>query len=419
MKQLTPEVALGADLQRLVTRLHDPPPEVGVRDHDVLERRLPEALPAGARHQVVLIGDLGSGGLRRHVQARGSSRDEVGEDGIVGQDLACPQGEQEPFDLAILVEEALDLRQGLAPRLGDAPVGEQKPARNARQDEGQRQRRHQNPFPQPALSQHRLRSVHASLLSELRRQLGGRRMAGGRVLAQAAEDQLLQRPRQVAPELSERRGIGGQHRGLHGRRRTAGERPRPRQHLVEDGAQREQIGPDVDGAACGLLRRHVGGSPQDSPRSGEERRGELRRGGGRPARLAQLGESEVEDLRPAVGGDHDVGGLEIAMDHAAVVRRRDAFHQPAGQLVELRQLQPRLRDRLVEPPALHQLHGQEVDRGGSLGRSDLGGRHRILGLLDRVDGDDVGVVERGDRLRLAPEPLTALGVGRDLRGKNL
>ena len=55
--------------------------------------------------------------------------------------------------------------------------------------------------------------------------------------------------------------------------------------------------------------------------------------------------------------------------------------------------QPALGDEPVERLALDELHGQEVD---------------AVGFLDRVDGDDAGVVERGERLRLALEALEPL-----------
>jgi hypothetical protein len=49
----------------------------------------------------------------------------------------------------------------------------------------------------------------------------------------------------------------------------------------------------------------------------------------------------------------------------------------------------------VERAAVHQLHRQEV---------------LIPGLLDRMDGDDAGMVEGRDGLGLAGEALTAFGV---------
>jgi len=42
--------------------------------------------------------------------------------------------------------------------------------------------------------------------------------------------------------------------------------------------------------------------------------------GDQKCRRPGLGETEVEDLYPAVGGDLDVGGLEVVVDDSLVVR---------------------------------------------------------------------------------------------------
>ena len=75
-----------------------------------------------------------------------------------------------------------------------------------------------------------------------------------------------------------------------------------------------------------------------------------------------------------------------------------------GDLDDALDRQAALGNQAVERLALHQLHRQEVD---------------ALGLLDRVDGDDVGVIERGERLRLALEAREALRVARHVGGQDL
>ena len=68
---------------------------------------------------------------------------------------------------------------------------------------------------------------------------------------------------------------------------------------------------------------------------------------------------------------------------------RHGNRQQLGQLESARGNQP------VERCALDQLHGEE--------------RHAV-DFLDRVDGDDVGVVQRGDRAGFAREPAAVFGV---------
>ena len=58
-----------------------------------------------------------------------------------------------------------------------------------------------------------------------------------------------------------------------------------------------------------------------------------------------------------------------------------------------------LGDVLIQGPAFDELHGQESD---------------ILILFDGIDGDDVGVVERGKNLGLTPKPLEPLGIPRQI-----
>jgi hypothetical protein len=63
-----------------------------------------------------------------------------------------------------------------------------------------------------------------------------------------------------------------------------------------------------------------------------------------------------------------------------------------------------LRDQPQERLALHVSHGEEA---------------QPVGLFDGVDRDDVRVVERGERPRLALEPLQTLGALGELSWKQL
>lgn len=86
------------------------------------------------------------------------------------------------------------------------------------------------------------------------------------------------------------------------------------------------------------------------------------------------------------------------MDDAALVGGADGVGQRDGQLEQARERHAVLGNQLRQRLPLDELHGEEV---------------HVAGLLDRVDGDDVGVVERGDGLGLALEALAALAVGAD------
>ncbi len=155
--------------------------------------------------------------------------------------------------------------------------------------------------------------------------------------------------------------------------RLALERRPPRQHLVKDGAQRVDVGegPDLPGAAAGLLRCHVAGRADQVARL-------------RPAgRVVQvLGQAEVGDLGRAVGGEQDVGRLQIPVDDTALVGAMDRAGQkgrsPGGVPGRLRTAV----ETLGQAVAGHELHREE---GSALPGADL------------VDLDNVGVLEPGDQ----------------------
>src|SRR5206468_12628981 len=63
-----------------------------------------------------------------------------------------------------------------------------------------------------------------------------------------------------------------------------------------------------------------------------------------------------------------------------------------------------LRIQVGERLSLNQFHREEV---------------RTVRLFDRVDGNDAWMIERGNRLRLAPEPGNALGIAGEAFGKYL
>ena len=93
---------------------------------------------------------------------------------------------------------------------------------------------------------------------------------------------------------------------------------RPRQHLAEDDAPRVDVGAAIDGLAEQLLGCHVGGRA-------EHRSGTRQSRGFRPF---DLRDAEIDDLHAAVRLDQHVLRLQVAMDHAGIVRRR----QRAGDL---------------------------------------------------------------------------------------
>ena len=171
---------------------------------------------------------------------------------------------------------------------------------------------------------------------------------------------------------------------------------RPGQHLVEDAAERPDVGPPVHHLTRGLLRRHVGRGAQHDTHLG------LRRGHGRrfcgvcgPADPT-LGETEVQHLDDAVRANLHVARLEVTMDDAALVRvieRINDLSRDGRRLVELQR--PR-SDLLCQRRPFHELHDEVV-------------------VTDVVQRADVGMIERGDDPCFAGETL-AESFRRDLDG---
>ena len=109
-----------------------------------------------------------------------------------------------------------------------------------------------------------------------------------------------------------------------------------------------------------------------------------------------LGQSEVGDVGLALAIEEDVRGLQVAVEDASLVRVMDG----AGDIGQ----QPRGRagvggefgQAIGEATAVDQLHAEiaVVAVGAHL-----------------MDGDDIGVVERGDGLGLEPEPPAVVVAG--------
>jgi hypothetical protein len=206
-----------------------------------------------------------------------------------------------------------------------------------------------------------------------------------RGLFQTFQTDGVQVARQARLEAARRHGrvVAHLEEGVDGgrplERRPAG------QQGVENGAQGVDVGGGAGVPAGGRLGRHVLGSAQDLAGARLVVRA-----------LEEPGQAEVRDLQPAGGGAEDVGGLEVAVDDAALVGR---LHRP----------------------------GQGLDPGGGL-EGGLGPAGGVVGqgaavevlegeigltlvLADLVDGDDIGVLQAGDGLRLRLEAGAADGLG--------
>ena len=124
--------------------------------------------------------------------------------------------------------------------------------------------------------------------------------------------------------------------------------------------------------ALGLLRRHVG------------------RGARYQAPLAvakALGDAEVHDHHPARSGDHDVLGLDVAMDEACIVDGFETGQELRGDLSCLVEVQRRpFLENLLQRRAVDVLHRHqlltvellEIEDPADVGRDHLARRADLL-----------------------------------------
>ena len=144
--------------------------------------------------------------------------------------------------------------------------------------------------------------------------------------------------------------------------------------------------------AAQLLGAHVGNGADHLAGLGQTRRAIA-------AGAEHAGDAEVHDLRAAFRVDHDVCRLQVAVDHAALVRMLHAVanldHQ-AHARVGVERARIGIGQQVA---AAHQLHRQERNAGAMVA-VDPGGKHVR----------DVRVVEQGERLAFQLEATQCPGI---------
>ena len=259
----------------------------------------------------------------------------------------------------------------------------------------------------------RARAAAAVSRARRLRQLALELPARVRGVAQAPLGVLLEAAlEQVVDALRRRRrqrlplGLAGEDGGERVGGRRAAERPPAGEHLEEDAAEAPDVGAAVQRPPPRLLRAHVLGRAEDHARLGGvgSQPGRGLGGVGVAERRLRLGEPEVEHLDLASRRHLDVGGLEVAVHDAALVRGGEGVGDLPRHLQGLEQRQRAALQALLQRLPGHQLEDDVALLGGALGA---------------VDGGDPRVVEGGEQARLALEARDAAAVAGQPRRQHL
>ncbi len=195
-------------------------------------------------------------------------------------------------------------------------------------------------------------------------------------------------------------------------RRFAAKGQHAGRHFVEDRTEGKEVGARVDRLAAHLLGRHVGDGTDGGAGAGEllfghGGRGVVTRHCGASDAAAFRGllrQAEIENLCVVVGGDENIGRLDIAMDDALGVRRFEPFGDFDAQIEQ--QIE---RERLPTDPVLERLAFEALHRQERL----------AFVFADFVDRADIGMVERRSGLRFALEAFESAPVAGHVFGEEL
>ena len=173
------------------------------------------------------------------------------------------------------------------------------------------------------------------------------------------------------------------------------ERAASGEHLVEDAAQREDVGAMIAALPANLLGRHVTDRAEHDARFGRGRnRGRVRR---RERVRGLPRQTEIEDLDRAVAADEHVVRLQIAMRDMLVMRGRQAAGYLGGDGDRLPRRQPG-GEPGTHRLTLEQLHDRIAD---------------AVAPADVVKGQDVWMGQHRDRSRFALEAGERFGIRGD------
>ena len=214
---------------------------------------------------------------------------------------------------------------------------------------------------------------------ECRRQVEAALLPVGRILLHRRGDHHLEVLGHVAAQRMDRRRRGIDDLVQEFGEAAGAERPRAGQQLVHDGAERIQVRGAGEIQALHLLGRHVAGRTGDALDA-------------RDVGVGHQGDAKIDDAHVAVLREHDVRGLDVAVNHATrvrVVQRLGALEHQLDDVVDAQQ---------VVGAAV----GGQGARAVHVLGDDVAVPILFTGVVDR---QDVRVVQHAHHVRLGQEHL--------------
>ena len=120
--------------------------------------------------------------------------------------------------------------------------------------------------------------------------------------------------------------------------------------------------------------------------------------------VRHLGQAKVENFGGSAPGHKDVRRLDVAVHNALGVRRIERLGDVNPNRKQLFDLQGPIADEVFQGLAFQVLHDDEG---------------LVAVFPNVVDGADIGMIQGGRRLSLAPEAAESCGIARDIFRKEL
>ena len=171
-------------------------------------------------------------------------------------------------------------------------------------------------------------------------------------------------------------------------------------HLVQDGAEREEVGAGVEVFATNLFRRHV--RQRAHNRTGIGQVLLSRSCGHRQSIQRRPRQPEIEQLCVTAIGHEDVGRLDVAVNDSLGVGGFERIGELHAEFEDSIRRQRADGDELLQRGTLQQLHRHEMAAGV---------------LPDVVDRADVWMIQRRGGAGLALEPFDSAGIPRQFFGE--